>query len=127
MPGGTAHRDDRVQDAAGALGQGPDPMRQERLAQGVARQCLAAREDGSLVSLDRQYQLSADDRAQHAAAAGHDYSFLSGLVPDGLHRSAPVSGFHVFDLKFLPRLAKRTVSPNLVSHDLVPAAPDGAG
>src|ERR1039458_8693158 len=84
LPGGVAHRDDRLQDAAGALGEGPDPMRQEGPAQGAARQCFAARENGSLVSPDRQHQLSADDRAQHAAAAGHDYSLLSGLVSDGV-------------------------------------------
>ena len=38
----------------------------------AARRRLAAREDGSLVSPDGEPQLSADDRAEHAADAGDD-------------------------------------------------------
>ena len=42
MSGGTAHRDDGLQDAAGALGKGPDSVRQERSAKGSARRRLSA-------------------------------------------------------------------------------------
>ncbi len=55
MSGRAAHRDDGVQDAAGALGQGPDPVRQERPAQGAARADVSRRE-----KMEAWYHLTAN-------------------------------------------------------------------
>src|SRR5205085_886376 len=81
-PGGN----DRLQDAAGALGRGPGADGQEDPALGAAQQAALPREAGSLVSPDLKSQLSADDCALGAAAAGDDDPLLSGLVPDAVHR-----------------------------------------
>ena len=57
----------------------------------LRRECFAAREAGSLVSPDREHQLSADDRAQRAAAAGDGHPLLPGMVSDAVHRSSRCS------------------------------------
>ncbi len=110
MSGGIAGRDDRIQNAAGALGQRLDSSLEENPAASFCQRRLAPSKSRSVVSPDRQSQLSADDRALRAAVARHDHSLLSGMVPDALHRSAPVHGFDVFDFEFLSGFAKRTVS-----------------
>ena len=63
MSGRAADRDDGFQDAAGALGQGIDPVRDQRPAEGDEVECEIAGEDRGVVSPDGQYQLSADDYA----------------------------------------------------------------
>ena len=59
--------------------------------------------------------------------AGHDYSLLSGLVSDAVHRPAAVHGFDVFDFEFLPGLAARVVSGQMVPRAAVSSVSDGAG
>ena len=127
VPRRTAGGDDRVQDAAGALGQGPDSDGKEDSAAGAAERRAAAHQDRGLVSPDGEHELSADDHAVGAAAAGHDHSLLSGLVPDALHRPAAVHGVDVFDFKLLSGLAARTVSAKLASGAALSAISDGAG
>ena len=51
MPGGAAHRDDRLQDAAGALGEGTDPDRQEDSAARDEERNAVAYEAGGLYHL----------------------------------------------------------------------------
>ena len=80
-----------------------------RSCHGIPQQVPRRVKTGSLVSPDRQHQLSADDRAVSAAAAGHDDPLLPGLVPDAVHRPAAVSGIHFLHLELLSGLAKRAV------------------
>ena len=112
VSGRTAGGNDRVQDPAGTLGQGPDPDGEEDSAQRDEERSAVSGEAGSLVSPDRESQLSPDGRAFGAAAAGHDHPLLPGMVSDVVHRSAAVYGVHVFDFQLLPGLAARTVSPD---------------
>ena len=95
----------------------PKVMRSKRQPQG---------ENRSLVPPYGQPQLSADDFAFRAAAAGDGHPLLPGMVPDALHRRAPVHGLHVLDLEFLPGLAKGAVPAALVANVPLPALPDGA-
>src|SRR5271163_4965573 len=90
MPRRTARGNDRIQDTAGALGQGIDPGLEENTAPCAKERRLAARENRGCLSLNRQPQLSADDRALGLADARHDHSLLPGMVPDAVHRPAPV-------------------------------------
>src|SRR5438105_6023717 len=90
MSGRVARGDDRIQDAASALGQGFDPGLEENTPPGASEQRISIREDRSLLSSNGEPQLSADDRALGLYDARHDYSLLPGMVPDALHRSAPV-------------------------------------
>src|SRR5208337_3685437 len=124
MPRRVARGNDRIQDAAGALGQGVDPGLQENTSSGVKERRIAAPENRGLVSLDREHQLSVDDRALGFADARHDHSFLSGMVPDALHRPAPVHGFDVLDFQFLSGVAEGTVSEALAEIPALPAAID---
>src|ERR1039458_500341 len=115
MPRRVASGDDRVQDAAGALGQGADSSLQENTSQSIRKQLIAAPEDRSRVSPDGQPQLSADDRAFGLAVARHDYSLLPGMVPDALHRPALVHGFDVLHFQLLPGFAEGIVSEKLAA------------
>src|SRR5712692_11669467 len=108
MPGRAAGGDDRIQDATGTLGQGVDSGLQEDTPQGACERRLAKGENRSVVSPDRQLQLSAHDRALGFAVAGHDYSLLSGMVSDALYRPAPVHGFDVLHFQLLSGFAKGT-------------------
>ena len=63
VPRRAPHRDDRLQDPAGALGQGPHPGRQEDPPQHPPLGHLRPPEARSLVSPHRQHQLPAHDRA----------------------------------------------------------------
>ena len=85
------------------------------------------REARGLVSPDRQPQLSADDRAQRAAAAGDGHPLLPGMVSDAVHRYPTISGVDVFHLQLLSRLAEGAVSGEVVSHVYFSAGADGAG
>src|SRR5271157_2558304 len=127
MSGRVAGGDDRIQDAAGALGEGVDPGLQENTSQGVRERRIAARENRSLLSPDGQPQLSADDRAFRFADARHDYSLLSGMVPDALYRPAPVHGFDVLHFQLLSGFAEGTVSEKLAAIAALPATVDGSG
>src|SRR6476620_11136896 len=111
----TADRDDSVQNAAGALGQGSDPDRQKNPAQSIQEQGALPRKGGGVLSPQRQPELSADDRAFHVAHAGHDYSFVRRVVPDAGHRPAAISGVDVFHLQLLPGLTERTFSATLAA------------
>ena len=124
---GVADRDDCFQDAAGALGQRPDSVFQEGLAQGFARPGFAARKDRGLVPPDRQPELSAHDRLEHASDASHGDPFLPGLVPDAVHRSAAVHGVDVLDFQLLPDVAERAISQDVAADVSVSASVDGAG
>src|ERR1039457_4645736 len=117
---------DRLQDAAGALGQRVDPGVEENTSPSVKERRIATSKNRSLVSPDGHPQLSADDRAVGFADARHDHSFLPGMVPDALHRSAPVHGFDLLDFQLLPGFAKRTVSEKLAALAALPAFIDGS-
>ena len=121
-PGG----DDRIQDPAGAMGQGTDPDRQEDTAPGVAKRCPLAHQDRSLVPPDGQYQLSPHDHAVGVIAPGHDHPLLPGLVPDAVHRPALVPGFDILDLQFLSGLPARVISAQLAPRSAVLAHLNGA-
>src|SRR6476620_4213310 len=101
MPGGAADRDDGVQNPAGPLGQGLDPDREENSAKSFQEQSSVPREGGSVLSPEREPELSADDCSFHAAHAGHDYPVVWRLVPDAGDRSAAVHGINVFYFQFL--------------------------
>src|SRR5271163_1574573 len=126
MSSRAAGGDDRIQNAAGALGQGTDPGLQENTAQSTKERRTASRENRSLLSPDRQPQLSTDDRALGLADACHDYSFLSGMVPDALHRPPIVHGIHVLDFELLSGLAKRTVPKKLAAIASLLASANGS-
>src|SRR5271169_6646772 len=119
-----AGRDDRLQDAAGPLGQGFDPGLEENTPPGVEERRTAVGENRSLVSSDGQPQLSADDRALRFADARHDHSLLPRMVPDALHRPAPVHGFDVFYFQLLSGFAKGAVSKELAALAALPAPLD---
>src|SRR6476469_6088522 len=116
MPGGAANRDDGVQNPASTLGQGLDPDGQKDSAQGLQEQSSVPGEGGSVLSPEREPELSADDCAFHAADAGHDYPVLWWLVPDAGNRSAALSGIDIFHFQLLSRLTKRTFSATLATH-----------
>src|SRR6202050_2886868 len=126
MPGGVAGGDDRIQDPAGALGQGPDPDWKEDPATCHAQRCAAAHQDRSLVSPDRESQLSADDCAFSADLTGHDHPLLSGMVSDALHRLAIVHGIDVFDFELLPGFTARAFSQELAARTALSAVPYGS-
>src|ERR1035438_10668916 len=117
----TPGRNDRLQDAAGALGQGADSGLQENTSAGIKERRIAAPENRSLVSPDRHPELSADDCAFSLADAGHDYSLLPGLVPDALHCPATFYGIDVLDFQLLPGFAKGIVSEKLAAIAALPA------
>jgi len=79
-------------DPAGALGQGIDSDEQEDSADGAAVGCAISYKAGGVVSLDGEYQLSADDCAECAADAGDDYPFVAGAVADVADRFAAFYG-----------------------------------
>src|SRR5271170_2695670 len=113
MPRRAARGNDRVQNPAGALGQGTDSNWKENSAARAAQRRTAAHQNRSLVSPDREPQLSAHDRALGSDVARDDHPLLSGMVSDALHRSAAVHGFDVFDFEFLPCLAAGAFSQKL--------------
>ena len=63
VPLRAAHRDDRVQDAAGALGQGPDPDQHQGPAHDLQVERPAAHQDRGRLPPDRQHELPADGRS----------------------------------------------------------------
>src|SRR6267378_3614996 len=127
MPRRVTGGDDRIQDAAGTVGQRVDSGFQEDTSSGAGERRTPSRENRSLLSPDSKPQLSADDRPFRFADARHDYSVLSGVVPDALHRPAPVHGFDVLHFQLLPGFAKGTVSETLVAIAALPAIVDGSG
>src|SRR5580700_8120976 len=127
MPGRVAGRDDCFQDATGALGQRIDPDGKEDSSAGAKERCAAPYQNRSVVSPDGKHQLSPDDHAFGPAAPSHDYSLLSGLVPDALHRSAAVHGVDVFDFQFLFGFATGAVSSQLASCVVLSPISHGAG
>src|SRR6267378_1983288 len=126
MPRRVTGGDDRIQDAAGTVGQRVDSGFQEDTSSGAGERCAPSRENRSLLSPDSKPQLSADDRAFRFADARHDYSFLPGMVPNALHRPAPVHGFDLLHFQFLSGFAKGTVSETLAAIAALPATIDGS-
>src|SRR5258706_1662847 len=127
MSSRVAGGDDRIQDPAGALGQGVDPGFQENTPQGAGERRISSRENRGLLSPDGQPQLSADDRAFRFTDARHDYSLLPGMVPDAFHRPTPVHGFDVLHFQLLSGFAEGTVSETLAAIAPLPAIIDGSG
>src|SRR5882762_2714026 len=127
VSGRVAGRDDRIQDTTSALGQGFDPGLEENTPPGVSERRISIRENRSVLSPDGKPQLSADDRAFGFADARHDYSLLPGMVPDALHRPAPVHGFDVLDFELVSGFAKGTVSEKLAAIAALPANINGSG
>src|SRR5213075_855813 len=125
VPRRAARRNDRIQNAAGALGEGTDPDRQKNSAAGFEKRPAVSSEARSLVSPDRQHELSADGDPLGAFASRHGYSLLSGLVPDALHRHSTLPRINVFDLQFLSGFAARTLSAHLAASASVSTCSDG--
>ena len=92
MPGRAADRDDRLQDPAGALGQGADPDHQRRFCR-----TSSAADVPFHIKIEAFYHLTANISyplmivLSTAADAGHDHPLLSGLVPDAADRRAALS------------------------------------
>src|SRR5208282_2494956 len=126
MPRGAAYRDDRLQDAAGTLGQRPNPDVKENLAPRFEERRTLAHQARSLVPPHRQHQLPADDRPLGAAHAGNGHPLLSGLVPDAAHRSAALHGLDLLHLVLLPGVAEGAIPAPLVSNLPLSALPDVA-
>src|SRR5580692_8329007 len=63
---------ERVQGAAGALGQGSDANGEEDSSESAEVRCAVARQSGGVLPLDGEYQLSAHGSAFDDAFAGHD-------------------------------------------------------
>ena len=99
---GIADRHERLQGAAGALGQRIDADGEEDSAESVCVGRAVVREGGSVFSPDGEHQLSADGVAVHDAAACNDRAVLPGLAADDLDRFAVVPRFDLLDFEFLP-------------------------
>src|SRR5216683_3133324 len=119
--------DDCVQNPASSMGQGTSADGKKDSSAGVAQPYAVAHQGGSLVSPDSKFELSIDGRTFSVAVTGHGDSLLPGLVSDGVYRSAIVSGFHVFHLKFLSGFATRTVSKDLAASIAISAISHGVG
>src|SRR5438045_9183438 len=118
VPRRAARRNDRIQNSAGALGQGTDPDRQKNSAAGFEKRPAVSGERRSLVSPDRKHELSADGDPLGAFASRLGYSFLSGLVSYALHRLYALLRINVLYLQSLAGFAART----LIAH-LAPTPP----
>ncbi len=127
LPLRTARGDERLQVAAGALGQGLDADGKENPAAGDARRCSHGGEGRGVFPSDGQHQLSADDFHVDDFAAGDDRAVLSGMVSGAGDRSAAVSGVDLLDFVVLSRGRARPLSQNLEAHVLVFAVRDGGG
>src|SRR5260370_39924 len=125
--GGDAGRDDRVQDAAGAVGEGLDPDGEEDSAAGAEERCAVAYEARGLVSPDGEHQLSVDDRAECAADAGDDHSQLAGAATDAADRLSAVHCEYDVGFYVLPDEPEGAVSEELVYVDPLYSVCDGAG
>src|SRR6185369_8530228 len=108
------------------LGERIDSDRQKDSAKSAQERSAISCKAGGLLSPDGEPQLPLDDRALGAAASGHDYPLLSGLVSDALHRFAAVSGVNLLDFQLLSGFAARTVSQNLAARASLSAIFDGA-
>ena len=111
VPLRAAHRDDRLQDAAGALGQGPHPDQHQGAAHDLPVECAAAHQGRGRLPPHRQPELSADGRHVGVAHSGHDLPLLSGLVSDAAHRRAAVHRVDVLHRRVLPGQPARSSSP----------------
>src|SRR5271156_3735451 len=127
MSSGITGGDDRFQDAAGAMGEGADTGLEENTSPGVEERRITTSEDRSLLSPDCQPQLSVDDCAVGLADAGHDYSFLPGMVSDALYRPSVIYGVDVFYFELLSSFAEGTVSEKLAAISALFAFIDGSG
>src|SRR5271156_4511762 len=127
VPGRVAGGDDRLQDAASALGQGINSDGEKDSAASDAQRRIVAHQDRSLVSPHCKFELSADDHTFGADIAGDDYPFLSGMVSDAVHRSAALYGVDLLYFQFLPGFSARTFSQDLAASTAVSAVPDGVG
>src|SRR6185437_14592025 len=114
VSGGAADRDDGLQDAAGALGEGPDPDRKEDSAARAEERCAMAHQAGGVVSPDREYQLPTHDCAERAADARDDHPQLAGLSADGVDRPAAVHREHDVSFDLLPGQPEGALSEELV-------------
>ena len=120
-----ARGNERLQGAAGALGQGPDADGEKNSAARAALGRARAGQGRSRLPPHRQHQLSVHGGSLDAAAAGHDRAFLSGLVPDAVHRPAAVHRVELLDFRFLSRVAARPLSEDLEALDPLHAVRDG--
>src|SRR6266481_6418711 len=96
-----ARRNEFLQIAASALGQGLDPDGEEDSAARDSFQRAVACESRGVFSPYGEHQLSADGGAFHDAAAGHDRTLLSGHISDVGDGSSAVSRFDVLYFQFL--------------------------
>ncbi len=94
VPLRAAHRDDRLQDPAGALGQGSHPDQHQSAAHGLPLQHPAAQQDRGRLPPHRQPELSAHGHHVGAADSRHDLPLLPGLVSDAAHRRAALYRIH---------------------------------
>src|SRR5581483_405927 len=127
VSGRASHRDDGVQNAAGALGQGIDSDGKEDPPERDAFRSPISDQAGSLVSPDRQHQLSVHGRPVDLAAAGDDHPLLPGMVPDAADRCAAIHGLDVFYLVVLSGFAEGIVSKALAQDFSVSSVSDSFG
>jgi hypothetical protein len=113
VPRRVADRDDGLQDAAGALGQGTDPVRHQGYCRSVLklRRLSTAREDRGLVSPDGEPQLSADDRPLRALMPAMIIRFYQGWF-QMLYIDLPLFMASTFSISsFYSGFAEGAVSP----------------
>src|ERR1700722_8564779 len=127
MPGRVADRDDRVQDAAGAVGEGPDSDGEEDTSSSAEERCAVAYQARGLVSPDGEYQLSAHDRVERLADARDDHSQLAGTAADAADRLSAVYRQHYVGVDLLHGESEGVVSEELVHVDSLRSVCHGAG
>ena len=126
MPLRAAHRDDRLQNPASALGQGTHPDQHQDSAPGLPLQHIHAQQGRGCLPPHGQSQLSAHGRHVGAADACHDLPLLYGLVPDAAHRRAPLYRIHLLHRGLLRDEPARALSQELEEDLLLSAFPHGA-
>src|ERR1700690_1746481 len=127
MPVGAAGGNERLQIAAGALGQGLNADGDQNSAARAAFERTVLREIGSCVSSHCKYQLPVDGFPLDYFATGDDRAFLSGLDSGIGDRFAAVRGIHMLNFKFLSGGATRALSKDLEAGDSLSAVRDGRG
>jgi len=109
----------------GTLGEGPDQVRKKILPK-VLRSDAPIRKDRSLVSPDREPQLSADDRAVGTATARDGYPLLSGWF-QMLYIDLPLFMASHSRSQVSICLAKRALPQDLAAGASFSASLDGVG
>src|SRR5436305_5005581 len=119
----TSRGNELLQEPAGAMGEGPRPDRNQVASANPVEQAAMENQNRGVFSSDGEHFISADDRAVVSASSGDDRPIQSGLVPNAVHRPAPVARIDGLCFHFLPDLPKRALS-RLASAAEIPAVLD---